>query len=73
LEVSIKPIKFKKIKKGKVSYKNIKDILSSDEMKGIIAGCGSNPDYCGYCGGRACYRTLHDIFGCYCAGTTNPC
>jgi hypothetical protein len=56
----------------KVSFKNIKDILSRDEMKQIVAGCGSSA----YCGGRcasnngACYRPFDErIYQCICTAT----
>jgi hypothetical protein len=37
--------KLKKMKKEKFSFKNIKDVLSRDEMKKIVAGSG-NLEYC---------------------------
>jgi hypothetical protein len=35
------------MKTEKMSFKNIKDVLSRDEMKGIMAGSG--PLSCGFC------------------------
>jgi len=51
------------MKTEKMSFKNIKDVLSRDEMKGIMAGSGSG---CGTCAASitACYS--HASFGCIC-------
>jgi hypothetical protein len=45
-QVKIKT-KSKFMKTEKMSFKNIKDVLSRDEMKGIMAGSG--PLSCGFC------------------------
>jgi hypothetical protein len=48
------------MKTEKMSFKNIKDVLSRDEMKGIMAGSGSG-GRCGIClgapGGGYCHRS----------------
>jgi hypothetical protein len=58
----------------KVSFKNIKDILSRDEMKNIMAGCGGGNGACTNCAGAggsvACGRNPLDN-KCDCP-TANP-
>jgi len=41
LKLLTKQFNFNKMKTEKMSFKNIKDVLSRDEMKGIMAGSGS--------------------------------
>jgi hypothetical protein len=64
------------MKTGKISFKNIKDILSRDEMKSVMAGSGG--EGCGNCNSQygviAC--STGPVTGtCFCAGAFGnpPC
>jgi len=61
------------MKTEKMSFKNIKDVLSRDEMKGIMAGSGEG-SLCGVCigynGQKAACITQYGR--CRCIATGNP-
>ncbi len=66
------------MKTEKMSFKNIKDVLSRDEMKKIMAGSGAAYFYFCTCSngtGFACLaRTSTDVVNCisyYCPGSTS--
>jgi hypothetical protein len=55
----------------KISFKNIKDILSRDEMKTIMAGCGGG--VCGRCDtGRGVDSCTTGNGGCWCYVVQGP-
>lgn len=54
------------MKTEKMSFKNIKDVLSRDEMKGIMAGSGG----CGVtCVSMNVSQVMNCVSGCYSNGT----
>ena len=61
------------MKTEKMSFKNIKDVLSRDEMKEIMAGSEGGGS-CGLCvieGVNIWFYCSMSRFGCYCG--VNPC
>ena len=68
VDIYFKNFNFNKMKTEKMSFKNIKDVLSRDEMRSIIAG--SNSSSCGKCsnpngGTTSCYAGSSGS-GCTC-------
>lgn len=64
------------MKTQKISLANIKDVLSRDEMKSIMAGSGDATSCRGRCAsGGECYHPFDDrIYQCWCTseGQVNP-
>jgi hypothetical protein len=55
------------MKTEKMSFKNIKDVLTRDEMKSIMAGSGTSSWR------SACYNGNTYWYICYTSGTTTTC
>ena len=63
------------MKTEKMSFKNIKDVLSRDEMKSVMAGSGTDscPQACSGDSSKNCYRNTSLACVCNVNSSQTPC